>query len=232
MKKRVLLFTLGIAFAISNALAYDFKNALSFDGQDDRLVTASIVSFNTFPMTYEAWVQIPHPVDWGGIVSTAAESGPWSQFVINGSGHLRYEDNDNSTVWSTDGNINVADGNWHHVAVTNNGTTLTFYVDGNVDKSIAHAPNSTTFNEQMNIFQNRHYDRSMAGLVDEVRIWNVARTQAQIQANMFQDVSSEANLLAYYKFDQGTAGGNNTGITTVTDTKGLYDAVLNLNPAG
>ncbi|HAI83670.1 MAG TPA: hypothetical protein DCL43_08385, partial [Chitinophagaceae bacterium] len=56
------------------------------------------------------------------------------------------------------------------------------------------------------------------GAMDEVRIWNVARTQAQIQANMSTTVStSSSGLVAYYGFNQGTAGGTNTGVTTLTD---------------
>jgi hypothetical protein len=57
-----------------------------------------------------------------------------------------------------------------------------------------------------------------SGTLDEVRIWNVVRTQAQIQAAMNTELATgTAGLTAYYKLNQGTANGDNTAITTVTD---------------
>jgi len=41
------------------------------------------------------------------------------------------------------------------------------------------------------------------GQIDEFRVWNVARTQTQIQSNLHKTlVGNEANLVAYYNFDQ------------------------------
>ena len=46
---------------------------------------------------------------------------------------------------------------------------------------------------------NRHFN----GKMDEVRIWNVARTQAQIQDNMDNQIEgNETGLLAYYRFNE------------------------------
>ena len=43
------------------------------------------------------------------------------------------------------------------------------------------------------------------GKVDEVRIWNVARTDAEIQSNMSIELTgSEAGLVAYYPMNEGT----------------------------
>ncbi len=58
------------------------------------------------------------------------------------------------------------------------------------------------------------------GSMDEVRIWNVARTQTQIQNSMNCDVPQQASLAAYYRFDQGSAGGTNTGIVNAYDYSG------------
>jgi hypothetical protein len=42
----------------------------------------------------------------------------------------------------------------------------------------------------------------LKGALDEVRIWNVARTQAQIQSSMNQHLTgSEPGLVGYWQFD-------------------------------
>ena len=56
------------------------------------------------------------------------------------------------------------------------------------------------------------------GVMDDVRIWNVARTQSEIQANMNTELAgTESGLVAYYPFNQGVAAGNNSAISMLTD---------------
>jgi hypothetical protein len=65
--------------------------------------------------------------------------------------------------------------------------------------------------------------------LDEFRIWNIARTSSQIQATIDTElVGTESNLKLYYNFNQGTTGGTNTGLTTLTDrTTSGYTGTLN-----
>ena len=45
------------------------------------------------------------------------------------------------------------------------------------------------------------------GRIDEVRIWNVARTEAEIRSDMnIQLTGDESGLIAYWKFDETTDG--------------------------
>lgn len=105
----------------------------------------------------------------------------------------------------------VTDGNWHHVAMTwQQGATngFTSYLDGQIvaqrDASNQPLPNPNLY------LGNSGYGRATTGTLDEVRVWTVARTQAQIQAGMNCGVATpQTGLLIYYKFDHGTAGGNN-----------------------
>jgi sugar lactone lactonase YvrE len=61
--------------------------------------------------------------------------------------------------------------------------------------------------------------------MDEFRVWNTARTQAQIQANRSVElVGNEAGLLTYYNFNQGTSNGSN--IATLSDNQ-TVGTVLN-----
>jgi hypothetical protein len=52
------------------------------------------------------------------------------------------------------------------------------------------------------------------GELDDVRIWNIARTAAEIQASYQQEIPSpQTGLVAYYKFDEGggTVAGDSSG---------------------
>jgi len=109
---------------------------------------------------------------------------------------------------------------WTHIAVTYDlaSTTLTLYRNG-----IAVATNTTIptyFVEpiQLGAFQASNF---FQGNLDEVRLWNYARTQAQIAANMNQTLTgTQPGLVAYYDFDQGVPNGNNTSLTSLPDLSG------------
>jgi hypothetical protein len=49
------------------------------------------------------------------------------------------------------------------------------------------------------------FDPNFKGQLDEVRIWNVARTQADIQADMYREIpGTSPGLVGYWKFDEGS----------------------------
>ncbi|MEN0049497.1 MAG: T9SS type A sorting domain-containing protein, partial [Bacteroidota bacterium] len=58
----------------------------------------------------------------------------------------------------------------------------------------------------------------MKGSMDELRIWNTARTIEQINAYLNEELTgAEANLVAYYPFNEGEIGQNNTNINDLID---------------
>ncbi len=83
---------------------------------------------------------------------------------------------------------------WHHAAVTYDGTTWNLYLDGALEKTTTLG----TFTPRFDSIQHAGIGTAMTstgaaagffnGLMDEVRIWNVARSQVQIQNSMFQEV--------------------------------------------
>ena len=104
-------------------------------------------------------------------------------------------------------------GKWNHVAATYNGSTRTIYLNGILkgsDSPGGHSGTATSYKIGCNAYAG-YYD----GQIDELRIWNVARTETQIRSNMCKKINpqSESNLVAYYSFDQ------NIGNTTVSDHK-------------
>jgi hypothetical protein len=99
---------------------------------------------------------------------------------------------------------------WTHVAgvFDSASTSLKLFINGELDTS--RTPTTVTLDRDTDQpFRIGTYDFTFAdnfrGLLDEVRIWNVARTQSEIQANMYSGLSgAEPGLIGYWKFDEGT----------------------------
>jgi len=104
---------------------------------------------------------------------------------------------------------------WNHFAfsVDQAGNLCTFYVNG---VSIGTA-NITTGVGNVGLSGGKSIMQSIAGEVDELRVWSVARTGPQILANFetpFTDYS-DATLIADWQFNEGSGG---TTIESKLDT--------------
>jgi hypothetical protein len=76
-----------------------------------------------------------------------------------------------------------------HIAVVRNGASLKFYVNGNLDVSLSSAMDGNSFRNGTTTLriggQGRGArDRFFNGVIDEVRIYDRALTQAEIQSYM------------------------------------------------
>jgi hypothetical protein len=114
------------------------------------------------------------------------------------------------------------------VAGTYNGSQFVLYVDGNPVASTARSGLIATNNDGLIIGNHPSLNRPFDGGIDEVRVWNVARTQQEIQNDMNRELTgSQTGLVAYYRLNEGTgqnildgtANGNNgiLGSTTGVD---------------
>ena len=118
------------------------------------------------------------------------------------------------------GNAVVTTNAWHHVAATYDGSTWRLYLDGVLDRSLvvgAFTPEATSI-------QHAAIGTAMtsaglaagffAGSIDEARIWNVARTGAQIHAAKDNEITTaQAGLLGRWGLNEGsgTTAGNSAG---------------------
>ncbi|MEO6166672.1 MAG: LamG-like jellyroll fold domain-containing protein, partial [Chitinophagales bacterium] len=121
---------------------------------------------------------------------------------------------------------------WYHIAGTYNGSVVKYYVNGCV---VIEQPFSG--NLYQNDFaaaignQSSNESEQFFGKMDEVRIWNVCRTQEQITSNMLDlpNPTTQTGLVAYYKFEndfinaQGNATWNGTEMGTPQFTSSLIN---------
>lgn len=100
--------------------------------------------------------------------------------------------------------VSIVPNRMYHVAATYDGAMLRYYVNGCMTGSMAWTGNMVQNNLITAIGnQSSCACEQFTGYIDEVRIWNVARTQAQIQANMMNlpSPTTQPGLLGYWKFD-------------------------------
>jgi hypothetical protein len=204
------------------------NQVLSLDGNGDCMRVADSQSLRSFSnaITIEVWLKA---------FSFQAESGDINSIVrknivpnaenfllrfrnINGAPML------NMGLGSEIGELLVAHefavDTWYHLAGTYNGSTITIFVNGL-------AIDSKSISGRLHIDQSDLYvgkgDPTFSageyfhGALDEIRIWNVARSQEQIQAAMNTTLTGkEEDLVAYWNFDDGTAkdlsGHGNDGV--------------------
>jgi hypothetical protein len=108
--------------------------------------------------------------------------------------------------YGLDGTTLVPAGTWHHAAMTAvNGGTWNLYLDGQLDKTISGVTfPASSIPLRLGRSRNVGYDQYQ-GTIDEVRVWNVARTQAEIQATMSVALrGDEPGLIGYWRLDEGS----------------------------
>ncbi len=160
-----------------------FGNALSFDGSDDYVDCGSSSSLDIHEaITVEFWGKISTPDHL--FMFYDGRSGHWTgvQFFVRTNHQLTFQVN-NFNAMITD--IGTAYYNsWHHfVAVYESGGERHFYIDG-VDLALDTSTNQgdITGTSRTNIICAR-FTKNMYfvnGIIDEVRIWDVALTADEI----------------------------------------------------
>jgi len=212
--------------------------ALNFNGSSTYIQPASTITLGTNDFTFEAWI---NPLNFSApqlITAEAIEANVYNQFLIwiNTSGQLVFvlTDATNTNALHLTSASSVTANIWSHVAFVRSGSNQYTYINGILVASGTSSLSTPIDNEAGTValqpwLIGAYSDGSggalteFNGSIDEFRYWNVARTQSQIQANMNCDVAQQSNLQAYYRFNEGTAGGTNTGIGNALDYSGNYN---------
>jgi len=176
--------------------------ALRFFGEEGKYVEVmDEAPFDiTDGLTLEAWVKVD---TWNRAHQTILSKGAW---VLR-----RYQETD-KIVFVTSGltpaslvsTASLMEGRWYHVAAVYDGSGKYLYIDGKLDSKTTDLTGILATNDRK-VWIGDHPatgDRPFNGVLDEVRIWNVARSETLIAENYNRRLRGhEAGLVGYWTFD-------------------------------
>ncbi|MEO0684567.1 MAG: LamG domain-containing protein, partial [Cyanobacteria bacterium J06649_11] len=203
----------------ADSFTYNVESALSFDGVDDYVELPSVIdpgSANAF--TAELWFKLDTTVNSNEVLLRQQDG--------NGSGlaWLSYQSSSGKLRSSIGGSNllsenTVTTGVWHHAAVVYDGATLYLYLDGNQEASDVRTLESS--DGELILGNIKALTNSLDGQIDEVRIWETAKTEEEIQDSLYTKLAgTEDGLVAYYNFDSDVD-------TTINDsTNNGFDGTL------
>ena len=229
-----LLFTfLTVSILLSSATQTNAQcySAIELDGVDDYMHTPlPFYNFNNF--TIEMWInsadyssnEMYVVINKGSLLGIAGAA-PDGSFDVFADGLNPISVNSGS---GTTPNAST----WVHVAYVYNGSNRIVYLDGipvftSASTGSVNGGNTSDFG----LVIGARFDGTQQYTntsFEDVRVWGVARSEAQINANMSTNLTgSETGLYAYYRFEDGA------GSSTVTDLTGNGNTLtlMNMDPA-
>ncbi len=196
--------------------------ALQFDGVSGYV---EIVDDSTLQivdqLTLEAWIKFAAGGEGGPRLISKGADGQGYELMLTGD-----TGQEGVQLWIAPGevgaNATLYAGEWYHVAATYDGAMIFIYINGIEDINGPYSGKIATSTVNLFIGQKSEpgYDK-FKGMIDEVRIWNVARSLAEIQANKDHEISgTESGLVGYWRFNEGS------GDTAFDQTSNHNDGTL------
>ena len=168
-----------------------FGSALSFNGTNSWVTVADAASLDlTTGMTLEAWIKPTALSSWRTVVMKETpgdlayvlygyDNAPRPAAYISVSGQV-----------STSGGAAPALNAWTHLAATYDGASLRLFTNGVLVSTTAKTGAMVTSANPLRIGGNGVWGEYFSGLIDEVRVYNRALSQAEIQTDMATPIGS------------------------------------------
>jgi concanavalin A-like lectin/glucanase superfamily protein/uncharacterized protein DUF2341 len=233
-----------------------YSKAGKFDGIDDYINCSNNTALKSQNYTYSAWINIdslPSNTNVGGVIFESYGSSEGSLFSVRHTGKLHIRPHDGGSASSTDSTSTLNTNEWYHVAGVLEGRNKYLYINGLLDNSAImssdYVPDSSAGISGIGGWGASYLNAT----IDDVRIYDYARTQAQIIEDMnggiggasSGQVLSSNSPLIHYKFDEGygstvynSIAGTNNGTFGIGDSapswtnSGKFDKALDFETDG
>jgi Concanavalin A-like lectin/glucanases superfamily len=235
-----------------------FGGALRFDGVDDLVEVVSSASLEpTDAITVEAWVY-PEIAEGGWRTVALKETSRGLSYALYASdavhrpsGYFRIDDSELPVPSTNRLPLNT----WSHVATTYDGSHMRVFVNGVLVHSTSRNGVIEPSGAPLRIGGNSVWGEYFKGAIDELRLYNIALTEREIQADMLRSLTWQSappvpsdSLVAAYAFDDqhgevlfDSSGHGNHGVmigpigpirTLIRDDLGHFQEAMISGPIG
>jgi hypothetical protein len=237
----------------ATATPAEAATGLRFDGTNDYVTFGDVNALDISQFTLEAWFRrdgtgTPVTTGSGGVAAAIPLISNGAQETENSNVDINYilcidnatgklcADFEEGAAGSSPG-LNhpvygttvIQNGVWYHAAVTYDGSRWKLYLNGNLEADVLVGQPPNTANSSANALATSLNSSGgtngfFNGALDEVRIWNVARTQAEIQAEINNEISTpRTGLVARWGMGEGSG-------TTINSSIGTFPGTLTNGP--
>jgi hypothetical protein len=227
MRSRSILFLVFFccstpALATGPATNPDFGNSLIINGIDAYAWMQPNVS-GAAEGTVEVWIRSASSATgqvWSGSIGQPGARGDWTLLGTHSSSP-DLSMGIYAGVWRWAGNHPIPAGVWTHVAATWSAEGITLFVDGQEIGTNSYGGGVPDYSTEL--IGASSWGLSFQGALDDLRVWDHARTQSEIQAAMNEPLpaavyeSAGSGLLAYYRFDSFEDLGGADGVDDLRD---------------
>ncbi|MBL7793871.1 MAG: hypothetical protein JNK77_16200, partial [Saprospiraceae bacterium] len=196
--------------------------SLAFDGTNEFVSIASPFS-GTGNYTVEAWFKSENTGNCSGVNT-------YKRLLGWGTAQLEFADCGGILLFRAGGlwqstTVNVRDNIWHHVAAVRQGNRHIVYVDGVKKLDFSQTPANVS--GSFYIGRGSSGSALWKGRIDECRVWNIARSQADILGWKNKPLpGAQAGLVGYWNFDGGP--GSSSLLSNIGGPSGV---MANMEPA-
>ncbi|HTE23015.1 FG-GAP-like repeat-containing protein [Flavitalea sp.] len=207
------------------------ENGLHFDGVDDYVQIPRNSNYDFNSGTIECWLRTENLVGNACILGNRSDATSRYSFHIAAGSIGMYKTGEYQAIAYT-----FTPGQWYHLAFVCSAVETRIYVNGvsiGTTGNVISADANLDF--QLGVAHTSPIFEPFSGSMDEVRIWNVTKTQAQIAAGMNLSLTgAEPNLVGLFAMDQGNIAQNNVGLLTLIDKTNInnHGTLQNFNLTG
>ncbi len=230
----------GGATRISGLKTFFAPNSLDFDGTNDYLY-APLTTTNTNSYTTEYWVKLKTGGKKQDILNI------YDDLISAPNAMISYVTTSNQLRWwmRSGGSTSEVVGptltlnTWYHISCVYSGGVATIYWEdelmntGSASNSsmVSHGLDGTdylTIGADAAPISGATPNSHSSIVIDEIRLWSTARTQAQVEQFRYQSMpNSTSGLISIYNFNYGSASSSNTDLSQILDGMGTNPATLN-----
>ena len=208
----ILIFSLNAVFAQNRAL--------NFDGVDDFIPITGSSALSPSKITCETWVYITDfsTSPCGDCAPIIWEQGDGYRFGTGNGQVVHFQLMNSSTIVSLNSSTKLTTNAWHHIAGTFDGTKMKIYINGVCrDSNSATSSFAISYGGTSDVWI-ADPATGFNGTLEETRIWDYARSEAQIKEGMYRKFpTNQSGLMLQYSYEDGVPYKVNTSVSSIVD---------------